>query len=223
MSKTVKATSDITSDQMTCRLGPAAAMAVGGGDDGVLQLLAPRRDGAVAPTAAAAAPHASAAVAAAVAPGRRAGEVRVGLVPGLDGAVGATVAEIRVHYLKMKYSFNLSNQTDFYCTTCCRCPRATPRGRSRTFPSSCPRRRRRRRRPSRCRSPSQQRSPPCSSSSPCSRSRTWAASPSPTGWTIAGRRATWEGKREIRAEMQECYQCRDPPGVPCAVIVEAGV
>merc|ERR1719322_1916387 len=82
------------SDQMTCRLGPAAAVAVGGGDDGVLQLLASRRDGAVAPTAAAAAPHASAAVAAAaaVAPGRRAGEVRVGLVPGLDGAVGATVA-----------------------------------------------------------------------------------------------------------------------------------
>ena len=23
--------------------------------------------------------------------------------------------------------------------------------------------------------------------------------------------------------MQECYQCRDPPGVPCAVVVEAGV
>ena len=83
---------------MSCRLGAAAAVA-GGGDDGVLQLLAPGGDGAVAPApAAAAAPHAAAAVTAAavpaaVAPGRRAGEVGVGLVPRLDGAVGATVAE----------------------------------------------------------------------------------------------------------------------------------
>ena len=78
-------------------------MAVGGGgDDGVLQLLAPGRDGAVAPAAAAAAPHAAAAVVAvgavavvaALAPGRRAGEVGVGLVSGLDGAVGATVTEM---------------------------------------------------------------------------------------------------------------------------------
>ena len=83
---------------MSGRPGPAPGVAVGGGgDDGVLQLLAPGRDGAVAPAAAAAAPHAAAAVAAAaaaVAPGRRAGEVGVGLVSGLEGAVGATVAEM---------------------------------------------------------------------------------------------------------------------------------
>ena len=88
---------------MSGRPGPAPGVAVGGGgDDGVLQLLAPGRDGAVAPAAAAAAPHAAAAVVAvgavavvaALAPGRRAGEVGVGLVSGLEGAVGATVAEM---------------------------------------------------------------------------------------------------------------------------------
>ena len=77
---------------MTGRLGPAAAVS-SGGDDGVLELLAPGRDGPVSLAAAAAASLAAAAV---VAPRRRAGEVGVGLIPGLDGALGAAVAETKL-------------------------------------------------------------------------------------------------------------------------------
>ena len=114
---------------MSGRLGAAAAVAVGGGHDGVLQLLAPGRHGAVAPArpAAAAAPHAAAAVAAmaagavsaaALAPGGRAGEVGVGLVSRLDGAVGATVAEMRGTRLKLKTSISFQHSAQILYVIC---------------------------------------------------------------------------------------------------------
>ena len=170
-----------TPDEVAGRLGAAAAVS-GGGDDGVLELLAPGRDGPVSLAAAAAAPLAAAAV---VAARRRAREVRVGLIPGLDGALGATVAETTVESRTGLRAANGEFLRSGGLTMCCRYPPGTLRARSRTCPSSC-----RCRRP--CRSPSlwRRRSPPCSNSSPGSKSPTWDVSPSRGGWKTAGRRAT---------------------------------